>query len=112
MGNCRLQVAKKLAGSLRPVLVSISGQNASVDGGCEAAESDLWKHSKLPLCGGLWVYSSSHVLLEGSGGVEMLGSLWKGQCGLGCGWSFSGPLHSKITKEDYRPKECLLIIPW
>lgn len=37
MGNCRLQVAKKLARGLRPVLVPTSGQNPSVSGGCASA---------------------------------------------------------------------------
>lgn len=37
MGNCSLQVAKKLARGLRSLLVSISGQNPSVSGGCASA---------------------------------------------------------------------------
>lgn len=44
------------------------------------------------------------MLLEGSGGPEMLGSLWWGQSGQGCFWSISemaaGPLPGKMMMDD------------
>lgn len=78
-------MAKKLARGHRPVLVSRSGHSISVEWRIWANRirspevfeaAVVWKV-------GRFIEAAVRGLLEGSGGLEMLGSLWWGACGLG-----------------------------